>query len=136
MRIAITLHPQKTTMKNLFIAATKKTPEIDFNVNGQLKISGSSYPENTRDFYGPIINWLEEFLFSTTEEITINVDLKYINTATTRAILDIITKVRALSKSTVNVAWMYEVEDADMFETGEDLESITNLKFDFIEKVS
>jgi len=123
-------------MKNLFIAATKKTPEIDFNVNGQLKISGSSYPENTRDFYGPIINWLEEFLFSTTEEITINVDLKYINTATTRAILDIITKVRALSKSTVNVNWMYEIEDADMFETGEDLESITNLKFDFIEKVN
>jgi len=123
-------------MKNLFIAATKKTPEIDFNVNGQLKITGSSYPENTLEFYNAIIEWLEEFLFATTEKITINVDLKYINTSSTKAILEIITKVGALSKSNVNVAWIYEIEDTDMHETGEDLESITNLKFDFIEKAN
>jgi len=123
-------------MKNLFIAATKKTPEIDFNVNGQLKITGSSYPENTLEFYNPTIEWLEEFLFATTEKITINVDLKYINTSSTKAILEIITKVGALSKSNVNVAWIYEIEDTDMHETGEDLESITNLKFDFIEKAN
>lgn len=122
------------TMKNLFIAATRKTPEVDFKLNGELKISGNSYPENTNEFYNPVINWLEEFLFSTTDLITINIDLKYINTSSTRSVLNIITKVQALSKSKIQVAWMYEVEDTDMCEIGQDFEQITKLKFDFIEK--
>lgn len=121
-------------MKNLFIAATRKTPEVDFKLNGELKISGNSYPENTNEFYNPVINWLEEFLFSTTELITINIDLKYINTSSTRSVLNIITKVQALSKSKIQVAWMYEVEDTDMCEIGQDFKQITKLKFDFIEK--
>lgn len=121
-------------MKNLFIAATRKTPEVDFKLNGELKISGNSYPENTNEFYNPVINWLEEFLFSTTDLITINIDLKYINTSSTRSVLNIITKVQALSKSKIQVAWMYEVEDTDMCEIGQDFEQITKLKFDFIEK--
>lgn len=121
-------------MKDLFIAPTSKTPEIDFKTNGQLKITGNSYPENVNEFYGEVIEWLEQFLFSTTEQIMINVDLKYINTSSTKSILNIITKIGALSKSTVNVAWIYEIEDDDMQATGEDLEKLSKLKFDFIEK--
>lgn len=134
MRLSLTLQPQKTRMNNLFITSTSKTPEIDFKTTGQLSISGNSYPENVNEFYTQVIDWLEQFLFSSTNKISINVDLKYINTSSIKFILNIITKVQALSKSEVNVAWMYEIEDEDMHETGEDLERLTQIKFNFIEK--
>jgi hypothetical protein len=134
MRLSLALQSQKSRMKNLFIPSTPKTPEIDFKINGQLKITGNSYPENVNEFYTQVTDWLEQFLFSSTEKITINVDLKYINTSSIKYILNIITKVQALSKSEVNVAWLYEMEDEDMHETGEDLERLTQIKFDFIEK--
>jgi hypothetical protein len=121
-------------MKDLIISPTIKTPEIDFRINGELKITGNSYPENVNEFYGPVINWLEQFLGTSMEPISINVDLKYINTSSTKSILNIITKISALAKSNVSVAWIYEIEDDDMYSTGEDLEKLSKVKFDFIEK--
>ena len=47
-------------MKNLVIASTKKTPEIIFKATGDLMITGSSLPVNIKDFYQPILDWLEE----------------------------------------------------------------------------
>ena len=123
-------------MENLYIDSTSKTPEIDFKITGQLSIKGNSYPENVLEFYGAVISWLDAFLVINSDSISINVDLKYINTSSTKSILNIITKISSLAKSTVKVAWVYEIEDDDMYATGEDLQKMSNLKFDFIEKLN
>jgi len=121
-------------MNHLFIPRTTKTPEIDFKTTGELKITGNSYPENVNEFYFNVIDWLEKFLETPSETITINVDLYYINTSSTKSILNIITKIQALSKSTINVSWIYEIDDDDMYSIGEDLAKLTNIKFDFVER--
>lgn len=125
---------QNKIMKDLLIPETTKTPKIDFKKNGELHITGNSYPENVNEFYGPITQWLENFLETANVAINLNVDLKYINTSSVKCILNIMTMIGALSKNTVNVAWIYEIEDEDMQSTGEDLEKLTKLKFEFIEK--
>lgn len=121
-------------MTDLFIEQTGKTPEIDFKTTGEFKILGNSYPENVLEFYQPVINWLDKFLRTNTESIYLNVDLKYINTTSIKSILNVIIKIRTLSKSTVKVAWLYEIEDEDMLEAGEDLQKLSKLEFEFIEK--
>lgn len=121
-------------MTDLFIEQTGKTPEIDFKTTGEFKILGSSYPENVLEFYQPVINWLDKFLRTNTESIYLNVDLKYINTTSIKSILNVIIKIRTLSKSTVKVAWLYEIQDEDMLEAGEDLQKLSKLEFEFIEK--
>jgi hypothetical protein len=121
-------------MKDLYILPTTKTPEIDFQKKGVLKITGNSYPENVNQFYGEIMIWLDQFLELNTEIISINVDLTYINTSSTKAILNIIGKINAAAKSRVKVSWIYEIEDAEMYEAGREFEKLSNLKFDFIEK--
>lgn len=123
-------------MKSLYLTQTTKTPEIDFNVNGKFSITGNSYPEDVYEFYANVMQWLEEFVEKNVNEVELNVDLKFINTSSTRAILNIITKISASSNFKVNVTWNYDVEDDDMLEVGEDIQSLTNIKFLFVEKVS
>lgn len=121
-------------MENLFIEPKSKTPLVDFKTSGQLTISGNSYPENVIEFYEPILHWIDDFLESKVLPVSIAVDLKYINTSSTKLILIIIKKINTLAKSTIKVAWLYEIDDEDMYETGVDIEKLSDMKFEFIEK--
>jgi hypothetical protein len=121
-------------MKNLFVAGTLKTPEIDFNPTGKFTIKGNSYPENSAEFYDPVLKWLSEFFKENTPPVNLNVDLKYVNTSSIKSILNVITKIRSVAESNVKVSWMYELEDEDMLATGEDLQSMCDMTFDFIAK--
>ena len=62
-------------MENLIIEATTYTPNINFDaVNGELSISGKSYPENTFEFYKPVNEWIIKYL-ETTPTKNINIKL-------------------------------------------------------------
>jgi hypothetical protein len=126
--------PKYIKMNNLHYPPTIKTPEITFKNNGTFSIKGNSYPENVNEFYKPVMNWLDDFLQAYDPPIELNVDLKYINTTSIKFLLNIIIKIRSSSKNNVKVKWQYEIEDDDMLATGEDLEKLSNLKFEFREK--
>ena len=50
-------------MDHLFISATTSSPAVSFNAEtGVLQMTGESYPENTFEFYHPIIHWVKEYL--------------------------------------------------------------------------
>lgn len=121
-------------MKNFYVEPTLKTPEINFNTNGEFYISGNSYPENVTEFYEKAVEWLESFFNIYKQPVSIDINLKYINTSSTKVILTIINKISESSKSKIKVRWIYEIDDEDMYATGEDLQSLTNLKFDFVTK--
>lgn len=121
-------------MNNLFISGTPKSPEIDFKTNGMFNISGNSYPENSGEFYEPVSKWLNDFFKGNTKEVNLNVDLKYVNTSSIKSILNVILQIRSSSDHNIKVSWMYELEDEDMLATGEDLQDMCDLKFDFIQK--
>ncbi len=122
-------------MKNLVIASTKKTPEIIFKATGDLMITGSSLPVNIKDFYQPIIDWLEELKLTNPEKIILTFDLDHINTSSTRAFLQILRLIASMSpgKLKFEVVWRYEKGDEDMLEQGQGFEEILNMKFEFIE---
>jgi hypothetical protein len=123
-------------MKALYIVGTSKSPEIDFKTNGEFSIKGNSYPENSGEFYEPVTKWLDEFFKHKASVVNLNVDLKYVNTSSIKSILTVITHIRKANDSKIKVAWLYELEDDDMLATGEDLQEMCDLKFEFIEKRS
>ena len=50
-------------MSNLKIAATDRSPEVDFNFdNHRLRLKGESYPEDVATFYGPVFEALNNYL--------------------------------------------------------------------------
>lgn len=119
------------------LEGTPKTPSIKFSgKTGVLEISGKSIPENSVDFYRPMLNWIDSYSAEPLANTQVKIMLEYFNTSSSKCLLDIFRKLEALKKSgrsAVEVAWHYEDGDEDMMEAGDDYRSLVNLPFQIIQ---
>jgi hypothetical protein len=122
-------------MDNLQINKTKYTMDVNFNKDtGVLEMAGSSYPENALDFFGPIIEWIKQYISHINNPIVMNIRLNYLNTSSTKCILDIFEILEQYYKSggDVKVNWYYAEDDEDIMETGEELGEDFDFPIEFI----
>jgi hypothetical protein len=125
-------------MEPLIIEGTPKTPSIKFDGDtGVIEIKGRSIPENSIEFYKPLVDWLEEYAKNPGKQTKVNMHLEYFNTSSSKCILDVFKKLEAIhkNKNEVIINWYYEEDDEDMLEAGEDYESIIRVPFKMIEIV-
>lgn len=126
-------------MELVNIEGTPKTPSIQMNPEkGEIVIKGRSIPENSIEFYKPVIEWLDKYATTgTTEKMVVNVQLEYFNTSSSKCILDVFKKLEGINKEKKNIVinWYYEEDDEDMLEAGEDYESIVKVPFKMIQIV-
>lgn len=125
-------------MESLFIEGTTKTPNVKFDANdGLMEIKGRSIPENSIEFYKPMVDWLDKYAKNPKSPTKVNVQLEYFNTSSSKCILDVFKKLEAIHKANnqVQINWYYEEDDEDMLEAGEDYESIIRVPFKMIEIV-
>jgi len=113
---------------------TQSTPEVKLDKeNGEMEFSGRSLPENVKEFYNPIIEWIDNYLKEPQSSTKVIFNFEYFNTASSKMILDIIEKLSELNNnSDLKVDWYYIEEDDDMLEAGEDYSDITEIPFNFI----
>ena len=120
-------------MEDLKQEGSAKTPTVEFNASGELLLKGRSIPENSIEFYKPLIEWLESYSESPNSTTVLSVQLEYFNTSSSKCILDVFKKLESVSGSEITVKWHYEEDDEDMLEAGEDYEAIIDLPFEMIE---
>ena len=120
-------------MEDLKHEGSAKTPVVEFSSNGKLLLKGRSIPENSIEFYKPLIEWLESYSQSPNSTTVLSVQLEYFNTSSSKCILDVFKKLESVSGSEITVKWHYEEDDEDMLEAGEDYEAIIDLPFEMIE---
>jgi hypothetical protein len=126
-------------VKNLYIEATKYTPEIKLDAQkGFLSFSGKSYPENTFDFYQPMLNWINTYFTEEPQEKTvIEMDIIYFNSSSSKLffdLFDILEEAHEKGKK-ISVRWLYDAENENALEAGEDFkEDFESLDFNLIEK--
>ena len=114
---------------------TPKTPSVRLDgTTGIIEVKGRSIPENSVEFYKPLIDWLEKYGASPGANTVVNIQLEYFNTSSSKCILDIFKKLELINKkgNPVEINWYYEEDDEDMFEAGEDYQSIISLNFKMI----
>ncbi len=124
-------------MESLYIKATEQTPELEFKLNGYLKIQGVSLPENIFTFYNEVVDWIELYKkTSLPKKIDFVLNLEYFNTASSEMLVRIIKRIIGFKElgSDVNIIWFYEKGDDDLIEEGEKLQELVKFKFDFLEK--
>lgn len=127
---------QFTNMETIIREGTPKTPYVRLDSEkGLIEIKGRSIPENSVEFYKPLIDWLDKYGGTPLNSTSVNVQLEYFNTSSSKCILDIFKKLELIYKkgSKVEINWYYEEDDEDMFEAGEDYQSIINIPFKMIE---
>ena len=123
-------------MENISIEGTAKTPSVHFSFDdGVLSIVGRSIPENSIEFYKPLIDWIDDYSKTPKTKTEINIQLEYFNTSSSKCILDVFKKLESIQSQGTDVAvnWYYEEDDEDMLEAGEDYDAIISLPFKMME---
>lgn len=123
-------------MDSIFIDGTPKTPNVKFDGNsGSLLLKGRSIPENSIEFYKPLVDWLDEYAHNPKPKTVCDIQLEYFNTSSSKCLLDLFKKMEYMNKNgnDIVINWYYEEDDEDMLEAGEDYQSIINVPFKMIE---
>lgn len=111
-------------------APTEDTPKIVLDKgNGVFEISGRSLPEDSAEFYGPILEWLGTYSSDSNPTTQFVFKLEYFNTASSKLILDILSKLEDIEGTTI--LWYFHEDDEDMEEAGEEFSELVDVAFEF-----
>jgi hypothetical protein len=119
-------------MEDIHIEPTKNSPLVEFYASGKLIMAGSAYPENAREFFDPLIEWIMNLQ---TGNVDFDLIIEYINTSAAKKLLEMLQKLERNSQiATRNVNWFYQKWDTDSLETGQILsESLPGIRFKLTE---
>lgn len=110
--------------ERLSIAATPRTPEIDFDfAAGRLAMRGESYPDDVATLFGPVVAALREHLADgSAAPLRLDVELIYFNSSSAKVLMNLFQMLEEAARHgrPVTVHWHYEAEDETMREFGED----------------
>ena len=132
-------------MKSLCIEKTEYSPKVNFTPSENIfELLGTSRPEDVIAFYEPIRQAIEKYV---AEYLSQNSDdkikqlnykvvfnLNYINSASSKYILQIIDNFKRLHTAGANIeiVWHYEDMDDQILEDGEDLSDVIRVPFTFV----
>ena len=124
-------------MENLKLESTKYTPEINLDSSGTISLVGKSYPENTFEFYAPVMQWLEKYFDGNAKEKTIvNLEIIYFNSSSSKLFFDLFDLLEeAREYNTIEINWIYDEENESAEEAGEDfVEDFEDLQINLVSK--
>ncbi|PWJ44691.1 DUF1987 domain-containing protein [Sediminitomix flava] len=117
-------------MRVLNLAGTEDTPKIVLDKdNGVFEISGRSLPEDSAEFFQPVLDWIDEYRQTSNTETRFMFKLEYFNTASSKLILDILSKLEDIDGTTI--VWHFHEDDEDMEEAGEEFSDLVDVPFEF-----
>ncbi len=121
-------------MEIINLEGTEDTPRVLLDPSKNIfEISGRSLPEDCAQFYGPILKWLDAYIASPNPNTIFEVKLEYFNTASSKMILDVLTKMEKLKESgkQVTIQWFSHDDDEDMQEAGEEFAELVEVPFEY-----
>ena len=117
-------------MEIISLEGTEDTPKIILNKdNGIFEISGRSLPEDSAEFYQPVLDWIEAYAESPNDSTEFVFKLEYFNTASSKLILDVLSSLEDIPG--MAIAWYFHEDDEDMEEAGEEFSELVEIPFDF-----
>jgi len=125
-------------METLSISATEITPNVTLDKDsGLFVIQGKCLPEDVKSFFNPIIEWFDDYLMDPNDNTSIVLDFEYFNTASSKMILIILSKLRDIQKmgKSVGVTWKFPQYDVELEEAGEEFSDLLNIPFSLVPNI-
>jgi len=123
-------------MKKIYIDAKEDTPKVILNKSrGKFEISGRSLPEDASIFYGPIVDWIEEYIKSPAANTEFHFNLEYFNATSLKQLIKILFTLEEITKSgkNIKIIWHYNQNDELMLAKGQEIQTIVKLPFEITE---
>jgi len=120
-------------MERLEIEQSKSTPFVRFDPgSGMLEIGGESYPENSHEFFSPVIEWIEQYLSEEEKSLSFIVTLTYMNTSSTKYMIDILDRLeQAHDKGReISIEWYCDGDNEREMDTVEELREDFEMPFE------
>ena len=123
-------------MDKFYKKATDDSPEVILDMENRIfSFSGKSLPEDVSDFYGPVIEWVEEYSKTPLDKTVLDIKLQYFNTASSKLILDIFMLLEEIQEkgNEVLINWHYPEYDEEMKDAGLEYSEMVDLNFELVE---
>jgi hypothetical protein len=134
-------------MQKLYIEPTKVTPEIHLSPDENIfLIRGNSSPEDVRLLYYPVIEWIKIFVddviegeyrsYTRENPLRFQTDLSYFNSSSAKFFFDIFIELKRLITADIPVVieWLYDSDDPEQKQAGEDFSNMAGMGFTFTPK--
>lgn len=112
-------------MEPLIIKGQIDTPDVFFDSETNLlSISGISHPENAKEFYKKIQDWLDDYFefirYNKPQKIVVDLNYRYLNSSSYKYLKDVLSKISNYANNhiAVEVIWNYFEDDEDMLNEG------------------
>lgn len=117
-------------MDILFIEGTDDTPEVRLDKkNGIFEIAGRSLPEDSVEFFRPVMEWLQQYSQNPNPQTLFVIKLDYMNTASSKLIQDVLLALQHIPGA--RVMWYFQEDDEDMESTGHEYSEFITVPFEF-----
>ena len=119
---------------SFFHKETKNTPRMSFDPDSnEFEITGRSFHENPEKIYNQAIIWAENFKPKKGSKICLIIHFTYLSSTSVIFLLRLLKMFDALDNDSckITVSWQYTEDDEIILVTGEDLESLVDMDFEF-----
>ena len=117
-------------MEILNLEGTEDTPKIILDKkNGIFEISGRSLPEDSAEFYRPVLEWIDKYGNEPNGSTDFVFKLEYFNTASSKLILDVLSSLEDIKA--MKILWYFHEDDEDMEEAGQEFSELVEIPFEF-----
>ena len=124
---------------SLIREGTEDTPKIQFDPQTNVfRISGRSYPENAREFYAPVLGWLEAYGSSPNQKTNFEVDLEYVNSGSVKEVFKMLYLIEDIMETgnEAKVTWCYKQGDELMYQKGLEFQKFLEVPVELVERQS
>lgn len=107
---------------------TKTTPYVLID-QGEITIKGRSIPEDSFEFYEPVLDACSKYINKPAKHTKVNIHLEYVNSGSKKYLTNILTILETsyLDGYGYDLTWTYESDDEAMHDLGKDLKSIVKI---------
>ena len=122
-------------MNNIELSATASTPSVTTDgAAGTMEMRGDSYPENSFEFFAPLVEWVQNHLKTPDASLRLDLYLLYLNTSSVRAMMDIFELLEDAHDSShaVSVQWFYDEDNERIAELAEEFKEDCSFPFEIL----
>ena len=117
-------------MEILNLEGTADTPKIILDkANKIFEISGRSLPEDSAEFYKPVLEWIDSYAKAPHPATEFVFKLEYFNTSSSKLILDVLSSLEDIKG--MKIEWSYQEDDEDMEEAGKEFSELVEIPFEY-----